>query len=103
MELVETVGREDMAVEGLAGELGQDENLPISGMDAIGDRDVDQPESARNRDGRLASHLGQGVEPAALASGHDDHRNAGSHVLVPPNSIIYFLFRENQSSPLGFS
>jgi len=59
----------------LGAELGQDEDLLETGMDAVADREVDQAEPAGNGDGGFAPDLGQRVQPAALSSGHDDCHN----------------------------
>ncbi len=77
VEIVEAVGRENVAMERFARELGQDEDLPEVGVDAVADRDVDEPEPAGDRDGRLAPDLGQRVEPAALPPRQDDGDDVG--------------------------
>ena len=59
VEAVEAVGREDVAVQGFAGELGQDEDAADVRVDAVGDGDVDEPEPAGDGHGRLAADLGQ--------------------------------------------
>ncbi len=79
VEGVEAVGDQDVAVQRVGGELGQDEDAPVAGVDAVGDGHVDQPEAAGDRDGGLAPHLGQRVKAAALASGHDDRDDSRSH------------------------
>lgn len=78
-ELIETVGEEDMAVERLGGELGQDEDLAEAGMETVAERDVDQPETPGDGNGRLAPNLGQGIETRPLAAGQDDGNDIPCH------------------------
>ena len=64
-------------MEGLAGELGEDEDLPEARVDAVADRDVDEAEPAGDGHGGLAPDPGQGIEAAPLAAGHDDGHDLG--------------------------
>ena len=52
-EDVEAVGLRDVAVQALAVELGEDEDPVDAGVQAVADRDVDQPELAADRHRRL--------------------------------------------------
>ena len=55
--------------------LGQDVNPLQSGIDAVGNRDVHQPIFSAERDGGFAAVAGQGEQPGALSSAHDDGKN----------------------------
>ena len=58
-EHVEPVGLRDVAVERRGVELGQHEDALEAGVQAVADRDVDQPVLARERHGRLRAHVRQ--------------------------------------------
>jgi hypothetical protein len=81
-----------MPVERLAAELGQDEYFPVAGMDAVADRNVDQPEAAGNRHGRFAADFGQGIKAAPLPAGHHDGNDFGRETLL-------FLFAKSIYQP----
>jgi hypothetical protein len=53
-ECIERIGVVNVPVQTDGVELGHHENAVQPRMNAVGNRDVDQPILARNRDGRLA-------------------------------------------------
>ena len=52
--------------------LGKDEDAPQIGIDAIGERDIDDPVDPAEGNGWLGSVTGEGVESLARASGQQD-------------------------------
>jgi hypothetical protein len=76
-EVVELVGLVDMAVEGLAIELSEDVNSAQAGVQAVADRDIDEPVFSAERHGRLRAFLGQGKEACAGTAAHDDCQGSG--------------------------
>ncbi|OQC03345.1 MAG: hypothetical protein BWX80_02845 [Candidatus Hydrogenedentes bacterium ADurb.Bin101] len=57
-ELVKLIGIIDMAVQGVAVELGEHADAVHAGIDAITQGNVHQPVPAAQRDGRFCAHLG---------------------------------------------
>ena len=76
-EHVEPVGLRDVAVERRGVELRQHEDALEAGVQAVADRDVDQPVLAGERHRRLRAHVGQREEPRAAAAAE----NQGQHVI----------------------
>ena len=74
-KLVELVRPRNVAVERGGIELGQDVDAAEPGIDAVGNRDVDNPVFAGQRHGRFGAVLGQGEESAPLPATHDDAEN----------------------------
>src|SRR6185295_7133506 len=78
---VEAVGLGDVAVEARAVELGDDEDTVDAGLEAVADRDVDEPELAAHRHRRLRPVARQRPEPRPLTpteNGCDDLFHAAS-------------------------
>ena len=84
-EDVEAIGLSDVTVQAGRVELGQHEDLVDPGVQAVADRNVDEPELAGHRYRRLGAILRQRPESAALTTtqnrcDHSLHRAAaGSH------------------------
>ena len=66
-----------MAIEAVALVLGQDDDLEVAGVGEVGQREVDQPVAAAERDGRLGPVVGQREQPLALSPGQDDDEDMG--------------------------
>ena len=64
----------DVAVQALGLVLGGDEDLPEAGVDAVGEREVDDPVGAAEGDRGLGAVAGQGIEPLARAP-RQEHRH----------------------------
>ena len=81
-EEIEPVGLRDVAVERGRVELRQHEDPLQPGVQAVADRDVDQPVLAAERHGRLRAHVGQRVEPGAAAAAQDQRQDVvhGCHL-----------------------
>jgi len=71
-ELVEAVGAVQVAVQRGAVELGENINLAQAGVDAVADRQVDDPILPRKRNSGLGTILCQRKEPSARAAPHHD-------------------------------
>ena len=71
-EQVHPVGLGDVPVERRRVELRQHEDAADVRVQAVADRDVDQPVLAGDRHGRLRSELRQRKQPRALAAAKDD-------------------------------
>ncbi len=71
-ELVEPVGPREVAVEAGRVELGEDEDPVEPGVEAVRDRDVDEPVLPGEGDGGLGAVTGEGEEPRPGASTEDD-------------------------------
>ena len=71
-KMIELVGLGDMPVERGRVELGEEVNALQIGIDAVGNRDVDQTILPGQRHRRLGSLLGQREETGPLPSSHDD-------------------------------
>ena len=78
---VELVGHRDVLVEALRVELGEHEHVAQIGVQAVADRDVDEPVLAADRNGRLRALEGQRKE-ARPASAPEDDRQHVVHVHV---------------------
>ena len=84
-EVVEAVGLADVPVERRGIELRQHEDAPDAGVQAVADRDVDEPVLAADRHGRLGAAVGEGVEALALPAAQDDRENV-RHACLPSGS-----------------
>jgi len=60
-------------------ELRQDEDATNVGVQAVADRDVDQPVAAADRDGRLGSMLRQRKQARSLPAAEDDGQDLVVH------------------------
>ena len=76
-ERVEAVGLRDVAVQGRGVELGQHEDALEAGVQAVADRDVDEPVLAGERHRRLGAHVRERKEARAAAAA----QNQGQHVI----------------------
>ncbi len=76
-EDVEPVGLRDVPVERRRVELRQHEDPLQAGVQAVADRDVDQPVLAADRHRRLRPHVRQRIQPGAAAAAQDQ----GQHVV----------------------
>ena len=74
-EHVQAVGLRDVAVERRRVELRQHEDALQAGVQAVADRDVDQPVLAADRHRRLRSHVGQREEARAAAAAEDQRED----------------------------
>ena len=88
-EGIEVVGALHMAVQGGRVELRQQEDAVDPRIQAIADRDIDQPVFAGQGHRRLAPFLGEGIEARASAAAHDDCEHTG---------VDIHGSRENESS-----
>ena len=70
----------DVVVERARVVLGQDDDVVDVRVDAVGQREVDDPVLATERHGRLGPLLGQDREALALAA-REDHRHRPLHVV----------------------
>ena len=84
-EHVELVGHRDVPVQALGVELRQHEDLPQARVQAVADRDVDQPVLAADRHSRLRPFQGEG-EQARTTSAPENDRQHVVH-LHRPRSI----------------
>jgi hypothetical protein len=72
--------------------LGGDEDAPEPGVDAVAQREVDDPVGSAEIDGRLGPFLGQGIEPLAGAAGkQDDHDVVEFHMAVQASDGVAIL------------
>jgi hypothetical protein len=80
-ERIEVISRLDVSMKGRRVELRENEDAIDIRVDAVADRDIDEPVFARERDGRFAAFLSQGVKTCAATAAHDDSQNAfwGEH------------------------
>ena len=85
-EHVEPVGLRDVAVERRRVELRQHEDPLEVGVQAVADRDVDQPVLAAERHRRLRAHVGQREEARAAAAAE----NQGQDVVHVVNILSRF-------------
>ena len=60
-----------MAMKGDRVILGQDGDFIYTGVQAIADRDIDEPVFAADGHGRLGAGLGERIEPGTLSAAHD--------------------------------
>ena len=81
-EVVEAVGLVDVPIERRGVELRQHEDAPDAGVQAVADRDVDEPVLAADRHGRLRAAVGEGVEALTLPAAQDD-RQYVRHACLP--------------------
>ena len=75
----------DVVVERARVVLGQDDDVVDVGVDAVRQREVDDPVLAAERHGRLGAHLGQDRQALALAAG-EDHRHRPLHASAMPST-----------------
>jgi len=75
-----------MLHQGLGFVLRQNNNFVYSGVDAVGQGQVNKQVNAPERDGRLGSAFGQRHQPFAFASSHN-HRKGILHLLQPPHFL----------------
>ena len=78
-EQVHAVGLADVAVERRRVELGQDEDAPDVRVQAVADRDVDQPVLAADRHGRLRAQLRERKQARSLTAAQNDCENLIIH------------------------
>ena len=83
-EHVQAVGLRDVAVERRGVELRQHEDPLEAGVQAVADRDVDEPVLAAERHRRLRAHVGERKEPRAASAAQDQ----GQHVIHAPSSYL---------------
>ena len=83
-EHVEPVGLRDVAVERRRVELRQHEDALEAGVQAVADRNVDQPVLARERHGGLRAHVRQREQARAAAAAEDQGQHVihGSHLIL---------------------
>ena len=74
-EQIEPVGLRDVSVERRGVELRQHENALEPRMEAVADRDIDQPIFAANRHGRLRTHVRERKQPRAASAAEDEREN----------------------------
>src|SRR5262245_44999164 len=76
IEHIELVRVRDVSVQTHRHELGQYINSVDSAIEAVADRDVDQPVFARDGDGGFRAELGEREQPGPLAAAEDqaEHR-----------------------------
>ena len=78
----------DVVVERARVVLGQDDDVVDVRVDAVRQREVDDPVLAAERDGRLGALLGQDRQALALAAGKDHrHRPLHGHGLPPESAL----------------
>src|SRR6185369_6679740 len=75
-EVVEFVARVDVLVQRRAIELREDVDAAQAGVNAVRDRDIDDPVFASEWHSRLRPFLGQRKESRARAAAHDDGESA---------------------------
>jgi hypothetical protein len=73
--MIELVRLRNVPVQGGGIELSQKINPPQSGVDAVGNRDVNDAIFAGQRNGRLGALFGQGKQPRPLPATHDDRKH----------------------------
>ena len=78
-EEIHPVGLRDVPVERRRIELRQHEDPPDVGVQAVADRDVDQPVLAADRHRRLRSMLRERKQPRALAAAENERENFVVH------------------------
>ena len=103
-EVVEAVGLADVPIERRGIELRQHEDAPDAGVQAVADRDVDEPVLAADRHGRLGAAVGEGVEALALPAAQDDRqyvRHACLPSVAPPSSRGRVSYRDSPHPPPG--
>ena len=71
-EVVEAVRAADVPVQADRDELREHVDAVQPAVDAVGDRDVDQPVLAGQRHGRLGAILGERIQPRALPAAQND-------------------------------
>ena len=74
-EEVQPVGLRDVAVERRRVELREHEDLLQPGVEAVADRDVDQPVLPADRHGRLRPHVRERVEPRPASAAEDERQH----------------------------
>ena len=100
-EQVELVGLVDVAVQRGRDKLRQDLDLVDAGVEAVADRDVNQPVFAADRHGRLGPQFGQRVEAVALPSAQD-HRHHVLHCHRSPPSGYSATVASRLRQSVGF-
>jgi len=71
-EGIEIIGPRDMEVETRRVELGEDVDFLETGVDAIGNRDIDDAELAPERNGWFGSFLGEWIKAGTFSSAQYD-------------------------------
>lgn len=71
-EVIELIGLRDVAMQGSGVKLGEQVDTLEPGVDAVGDRDIDETVLRGERDGWLGPLFGQGKQACSLASTHND-------------------------------
>ena len=69
----------DMAIEAHGLVLREDEDLANVGIDAVGEREVDDPIDSAERHGRLGAVARQGFEPASPTSREHNRHHVAKH------------------------
>ena len=92
-EDVEPVGLRDVPVERRRVELRQHEDALEAGVQAVADRDVDQPVLAADRDRRLGAHVRERKEARAAAAAEDQRQH------VVHDAFILSCTRDTMPSP----
>ncbi len=82
----------DVVVERARVVLGQDDDVVDVGVDAVGQREVDDPVLAAERHGRLGPLLRQDREALTLAARQDD-RHGSLHGPDPPPALLDLVSR----------
>ena len=86
--LVQLAREEPPALVDVAGEahglvLGQDEDLADVAVDAVRQREVDDPIDPAERDGRLGPIARERLQPGPPAPGQDDRQDVSQHAMPP--------------------
>src|SRR5207247_2299574 len=81
-EQIEPVGLRDVSVERRGVELRQHENALEPCMEAVADRDIDQPIFAANRHGRLRTHVRERKQPRAASAAEDERENIRHEAII---------------------
>jgi len=71
-EMVELIGLRDVAVKGSRVELSEQVDTTEAGVDAVGNRDIDEAIFAGERDRGFGAFFGERKEASALAAAHDN-------------------------------
>ena len=79
-ERIEAIGARHVPVQRRRLELRQHEDVAQAGVDAVADRNVDQPVLAGQRHGRLAAQLRQRIQPRPAPTTQDDCHHSYSRL-----------------------
>src|SRR5436190_3806968 len=98
-EMIELVRLRDVAVKRRGIELGEEINAFEIGIDAIGDRDIDEAVFAGERHGGFGTLFGEREQPRPSAAAHDHRENIYRVRCRPflshtPNPFLSFIARE---------